>query len=272
MKKRLPLGLVVEGSSSNFALLRLPTVPDELGPVKSATVRVARRLSNFLKAGYAVSQYEDLQAARLILLRVPDSAVKRVVDEIQRSELPFKDLSFLLCATWLTSDVLQPLAERGASVATAVSVPSSREKWFVLEGQLPAMRQVRHFIERNEGKAFEIRPGTKQLYFAAQLLTTALPLPLFFDAQQALRASGITGNHLYALLEEMATEMFRTSVSGARMNWGGPLIECSEETVSSYLAALRGSHPQIAQTVDEQLTWARRKIPAQRFPAGRLDL
>jgi predicted short-subunit dehydrogenase-like oxidoreductase (DUF2520 family) len=269
MKKRLPLGLVVEGSSTNSALLRLPTLSEELGPVKSATVRVARRLSNFLKAGYAVAQYEDLQAARLILLRVPDSAVVRVVGEICRSELLFKNLSFLLCASWLPSDVLQPLADRGATVATAVSVPSSREKWFVVEGQLPAVRQVRRFIERSEGRAFEIRPGTKQLYFAAQLLTTALPVPFFLDAQQALRASGITGNHLYALLDELAREMFRSFVSGSRMNWGGPLTECSEETVTSYLSALRMNHPHIAQTVEEQLSWARRKMPVQRHLSGR---
>ena len=260
MKQRLPLGLVVEGSSTNSALLRLSSITEELGPVKSATVRVARRLSNFLKAGYAVAQYEDLQAARLILLRLPDSAVARVVNEICESGLQFKDLSFVLCESWLSNDALRPLADRGATVATAVSVPTSRQKWFVVEGQLSAVRQVRRFVERNEGRTFEIRPGTKPLYFAAQLLVTALPLPLFFDAQQALRSSGITGNHLYSLLDEMSREMFRSFANGARTTWGGPLTECSEETANQYLSALRESQPQIGESVEEQLAWARKKI------------
>lgn len=260
MRKRLPLGLVVEGSSTNSALLRLSSVTEELGPVKSATVRVARRLSNFLRAGYAVPQYEDLQEARLILLRLPDSAVLRVVNEICESGLLFKDLSFVLCESWLSSDVLRPLADHGATVATAVSVPSARQKWFAVEGQLSAVRQVRHFVERNEGRTFEIRPGTKPLYFTAQLLITALPVPLFFDAQQALRASGITGNHMYALLEEMSKEMFRSFANGARTTWGGPLTECSEQTANLYLSALREAQPQIAEAVEEQLTWARQKI------------
>jgi predicted short-subunit dehydrogenase-like oxidoreductase (DUF2520 family) len=260
MKQRLPLGLVVEGSSTNSALLRLPSVTEELGPVKSGTVRVARRLSNFLKAGYAIAQYEDLQAARLILLRLPDFAVPRIVNEICESGLLFKDLSFVLCESWLSSDALRPLADRGATVATSVSVPSSRQRWFVVEGQLSAVRQVRRFVERNEGSTFELRPGTKPLYFAAQLLVTALPIPLFYDAQQALRASGITGNHLYALLDEMSKEMFRLFVNGARATWGGPLTECSQETATEYLSALRESQPQIGESVEEQLIWARKKI------------
>lgn len=260
MKQRLPLGLVVEGSSTNSALLRLSSVTEELGPVKSRSVRVARRLSNFLKAGYAVAQYEDLQAARLILLRLPDSAVARVVNELCASGLQFKDLSFVLCESWLSSDVLRPLAERGGTVATAVSVPSSRQRWFVVEGQLSAVRQVRRLVERNEGRTFELRPGTKPLYFAAQLLVTALPVPLYFDAQQALRSGGITGNHLYSLLDEMSREMFRSFANGARTTWGGPLTECSEETATQYLSALRESQPQIAEGVEEQLAWARRRI------------
>ena len=267
MKKRLPLGLVVEGNSTSSAILRLPSVGAELGPVKSVAIRVARRLSNFLKAGYAVATYEELQVARLVLLRVPDSAVPRLIGDLCSAELVFKDMSFVLCESWLSSDVLHPLVERGATVATVISVPSSGDKWFVVEGQLSAVRQMRRFMERNNARSFEIRPGTKPLYFAATLLATALPVPLFFDAQQALRASGITGNQLYGLLDEMAKDMFRSFVSGARVTWGGPLTECSEETANSYLRLLHGSHPQLAEEVEDQLAWARRKFPKQRHTA-----
>jgi len=240
-------------------------VGEELGPVKSGAIRVARRSSNFLKAGYPVAKYEELQAARLILLRLPDSAVPRLVGELCQAKLIFKDLSFVLCESWLNSDALLPLADRGATVATIVSVPSSRDKWFVVEGQLTAVRQIRRFMERNEARAFEIHPGTKPLYFAAALLTTALPVPLFFNAQKALRASGINGHQLYGLLDEMAKDMFRSFVNGARITWGGPLTQCSEETANAYLSAVREKHPQIGEAVDEQLAWVRSKLPKQRY-------
>jgi hypothetical protein len=96
MRKQPLLGLVVEGNSTGSAVLRLPNITEELGPIKSAALRVARRLSNFLRAGYAVAEYQELQAARVILLRVPDAAVLRIVSELSEAELVFKELSFVL--------------------------------------------------------------------------------------------------------------------------------------------------------------------------------
>ena len=133
MKKQSQLGLVIEGNATSSTVLRISRLVKNLGPVKSATVRVARRLSNALRAGYAVEQYEDLQAANLIFLRFPDAAVARIVQEVCASELVLKDMSFVLCESWLTSDVLYPLATRGASTATVVNLPTIQRDWFVVE-------------------------------------------------------------------------------------------------------------------------------------------
>src|SRR5579884_4074992 len=97
MKHQQPLGLVVEGNATASAILKLPSVLDELGPVKAGVPRVARRLSNFLRAGYPVATYQELQEARLILLRVPDQTVSRLVSELTASGLVLKDLVFVLC-------------------------------------------------------------------------------------------------------------------------------------------------------------------------------
>jgi len=260
MKKQVQLGLVVEGNSATSAVLRLPKLNEELGPVKSAAFRVARRLSNMLRAGYAVAEYEELQAARLILLRVPDSVVPRIVQELCASELIFKDLSFVLCESWLTTSALEPLRMLGASVATLLALPSTHAHWFVVEGQVPAVRQTRRFLEENEARTVEIRPDTKELYFAAELLATALPMPLLLAAQQALRASGLSGHHLSAVLEEMVQKLFRDFLKGARVSWGGPLNEAPEETTDAFLEALRSSRPEIAKIVDEQLPTARDRM------------
>ncbi len=134
MKKSPKIGLVVEGNITHSAILRMPKLGDELGPVKSASVRVARRVSNFLKAGHAVAEYEEMQTAQLILLRAPDESVPRIVEEIFAAELILKDVSFILCESWLSLEVLAPLRLRGASVGTVLPVPSNRRDWFVVEG------------------------------------------------------------------------------------------------------------------------------------------
>ena len=253
MKKQAQLGLIVEGKAASSALLRLPTIAQELGPVKSASMRVARRFSNLLHAGYPVDDYEELQAARLILLRVPDATVSRVVEELSSSDLLFRKLAFGLCETWLPTDVLEPLRQRGSAVATLVSVPTVRHNWFAVEGQTSAVRQIRRLLDRNDMYSTEIHAESKALLFGAELLATVLPLSLFAAAQEALRCSGISGKPLSALIEEMGLKMLRDFAKGTRLLWGGPLAQCSLETANSYFENLRRSHPRLAKALDEHI-------------------
>lgn len=253
MKKQAQLGLIVEGKAASSALLRLPTIAQELGPVKSASMRVAHRLSNMLHAGYPVDDYEELQAARLILLRVPDASVSRLVDELCSSGLLFRKLAFALCETWLRTDVLEPLRQRGSAVATLVSIPTVRHNWFAVEGQTSAVRQIRRLLDRNDMYSTEILSESKALLFGAQLLATVLPLPLLAAAQEALRCSGISGKPLSALMEEMGLKMVRDFAKGTRLLWGGPLTQCSIETANSYFEDLRRNHPRLATTLDQQI-------------------
>jgi len=254
MKNQRSLGLVVEGNATSSLLLRLPGIVEHLGPVKAGALRVARRLSNFLRAGYAVSSYKDLQPARLIFLRVPDAILPRIVDELCASELTVKDTSFVLCESWLSTASLAPLQTRGALTATLVPVQTPRKIWFAVEGQLSAVRQVRRFLEDNDARTFELRPGTKPLYFAAQLLATSLPIHLYTAAQQALRSAGVKGNHLHELLEEMAFEMFRSFANGVRSPSLAARAGCTAETYEDYLEFVRVRQPQVAEVLDAELS------------------
>jgi predicted short-subunit dehydrogenase-like oxidoreductase (DUF2520 family) len=261
MNSRQPLGLVVEGNATSSLVLRLPGLAEELGPIKAGALRVARRLSNYLRAGYAVAEYEELAATRLILLRVPDAITPRIVNEICESELEMKDLSFILCESWLCTKVLAPLRERGACIATVLPVQSLRKNWFVMEGDATAVRQMKKFLRRNDSHVFELRPGTKALYFAAQLFAMAFPIELFANAQQALRTAGISGNHLYDLLEEMSFEMFRSFANGVRLSWPTARTGCSPQTSAEYLQELRLKYPQIATVLDQEMTLRTHSAP-----------
>lgn len=258
MKSQLPAALVIEGNLTGSPVLKLPGIAEELGPIKSGSLRIARRVSNFLQAGYAIATYEELQAARLVLLRLPDSAVERVVNEICAVDLIFEDLAFVLCDSWLTSDALAPLRSKGAAIASMCKIQAGlRDADFAIEGQAAATRPLRRLLDRCEARSYELRPGTKDLLFAAELLSTALPIPLFVAAQQSLRACGITGNLLATTLEGYAQQMFRAFSAGARLTWGGPLTECSPELAEAHLATVREKLPEISEIVSEQLPFAR---------------
>jgi len=260
MKKQPQLGLIVEGSVITSAVLRLPGLAAELGPIKSTGLQGARRVSNFLRAGYAVTEYQELQNSKLVLLRVPDAVLPRVIEELCASKLVFPELSFVLCESWVLTEVLKPLKARGASVASLVAAHGGKRKCFIVEGDFVTVRQIRRVLARAGAGTVELRTGAKSLYFAADLFASALPIALLLTAQQALRDSGVSGNHLWGLMDEMGREMLDSFMRGARAAWGGPLTQCSPETAQAHLKSLAADHPELAGLLDEQLTWARRRV------------
>jgi predicted short-subunit dehydrogenase-like oxidoreductase (DUF2520 family) len=260
MKKQMRVGLVVEGSATSSALLRLASLRDELGPVKAGGLQVARRVSNFLKAGYAVAEYRELEGAQLIMLRLPDSQTLRVVTELSESGLLFSEVSIVLCESWLTTDVLIPLRRKGAQIASLMNVGDLSENFFVVEGDAAAVRRVKRLLTRSPARVIELRAGTKPLYFAANLLSTAITIPIFQLAQQALRESGVLGNDL-ALLTAAWGDLFHDRVrKGARGTWGGPLAECSEAVATEHFRQLAVQHPAMAKALQDWLDLAQRQM------------
>jgi predicted short-subunit dehydrogenase-like oxidoreductase (DUF2520 family) len=256
MKTLRQAGLIVEGNSTRSVILRLPGIAEEIGPIKSATTRVARRVSNFFRAGNVVENYEDLENCDLVLLRVPDESVARIIGEISASQLGVSQIAFVLCESWLSSEVLKPLSDRGAAVATVVSVPASARNWFAIEGDFAAAKRVKRLLVEAGAHAIELRPGSKYLYFAATAFAQTLPRALFVAAQRALRMAGVNGRPLQTVIEELAQGMFRDMSQGSRAGWSGPLLDCPEPLAKEYEIRLRTAEPALAVFLSEQLRLA----------------
>lgn len=264
MKNRLSrLGLIVEGNTTQSAIFRLDRLADVLGPVKSTVPSTARRFSNTIRGGYPVADYEGLKDASLIFIRVPDSALSRVVAEMAASSLQLRDLSIVLCESWQGVDALEALRERGACAATIMQLPVDRRDWFVADGDLKAVRQARKLLEARGCRVTELSARGKHLLFASELLINALPVPLFLAGQQALRESGFSGNVLMTVLEQMLIRSIKDLMLGAKGRWGGPLLECSEDTSIGHLEAVTQLRPELGAFVNEQLTVARRVMQAK---------
>lgn len=272
MKKARSVALVVSGNVTKSAVLRLPSLRHELGPVKATTLRLARRITNFLRVGSPVANYEDLSEASLILVKIPDSDVERVIKEISSSKLDLSNKAVVLCESWLTSNDLNRLTDRGVSVATLSAIEGTKRNWFVIEGHHTAVRKCRIAIEQNETRVLELKQGTKHLYFAAEVLAGALPMPLYLAAQQALRATGLSPNHLYAVLDEIAQNMFRDFLKGARATWGGPLTECSPAIAEKHFALLKETNPELATLLLKQLSFSQQILSKQKNPTKKLDI
>jgi predicted short-subunit dehydrogenase-like oxidoreductase (DUF2520 family) len=194
------------------------------------------------------------------LLRLPDSQTPHIVAELCETSLPFSQMSFVLCESWLTTDILIPLRRRGAKIASLVTVGPLSQNCFVVEGDLAAVRRTKRLLSHGETRVIELRPGTKSLYFAANLLSTALTIPLFQLAQQALRESGVSGNDLAVLTNEWADLLQNRVRKGGRGAWGGPLAECSDDVANEHFRQLGVHNPDLASTLEDWLSLARRQM------------
>ncbi len=260
MKKQLRVGLVVEGNATASPVLRLSCLAEELGPVKSSGLQVARRVSNFLRAGYGITDYQDLECAALILLRLPDAEVPRIVGELCETGLPFREMTFVLCETWLPADVLIPLKRCGAKIASLLNVGPLAHNYFVVEGDRAAARKTKRLLERGGVRAIELRAGTKPLYFAANLLSTAIPIPVLQLAQRALRDTGLERNDLTILMSEWSELLEQRVQKGGRGTWGGPLAECSADVANEHFRQLTVQDPNLAATLQQWLELAQRQM------------
>jgi uncharacterized protein DUF2520 len=258
---RRQLGLIVEGNSTKSVVLRYPGLADGIGPIKALSPAVARRVSNFFRSGESVDSYEGLRECESVLIRVPDSSIPRIISEICGSRLDLTGMSFVLCESWLSSDSLADLKSRGATVATVVPVLGDNGKWFALEGQFVAVKRARRLLNGLNARTVELKPGTKHLYFAASAFAETLPRALFTAAQKALRMSGVTGKHLYELVEEMAQGMFRDLDRGTRGGWSGASVGCPEQIASGYIDELKKTSPELAVLLCEQLRLSEPFVP-----------
>ena len=97
MKADRGAGLVMAGGVNHSFVSRMPVLLRDLGPVKGASLRVARRIVNTMRAGFAVADYAALEPCGLIWLAVPDAMLDKVAKDLA-AQTPLGD----------------PLAEGGA--------------------------------------------------------------------------------------------------------------------------------------------------------------
>src|SRR5271170_1679957 len=123
MKKAQSVGLISTGSLTDSPLTRFWWLSERLGPVKSASYRVASRIANMLQAGHPVKDYAQFKSCDLILVCVPEETVSQTVHEMASAGISWRGKAVVLCSTWLDSGELHELGARGASVGSISVIP-----------------------------------------------------------------------------------------------------------------------------------------------------
>jgi predicted short-subunit dehydrogenase-like oxidoreductase (DUF2520 family) len=252
MKKVQSVGLIGTGSLTDSPLTRFWWLSERLGPVKSATYRVASRIANMLQAGHPVKDYAEFESCVLILVCVPEETVPQVVSEMTSSGISWEGKAVVLCSMWLDSGELGELSARGAAVGSIAPIPGFDDERYLVEGDPLAIRQAKSLVEYRERRVVAIERPLKPFFLAALTCTGTLLFALLHVASESLHHAGIPPGLSAALLERQITRTLRSLLKGGRRAYAEP------RELPRQLRALSAASPELAHYFEQNCRLATR--------------
>src|SRR5579884_691935 len=163
MKRRPPTALLAAGNVTASSVLRSASVRESLGPVKAASLRVASRVVNLLRAGHAVEDFEEINECKVILAVAPRERTGALLEELRGSGMKLKNKYIVICGDGALPD---PAGMRVARVREAAGFEG---RWYVMDGNREAAADLRRIL--GPGVRLTILEGdATPLWDAAQAL------------------------------------------------------------------------------------------------------
>ena len=206
----------------------------------------------------------------LVWITVPDDAIERVAARLGESQ-EWQGRTVFHSSGALTSDVLSPLREKGAQVASVhpgmtfvhKSVPNLTGVPFGAEGDPGAIRLAKKIVNSLGGRVFTIRKQDKVLYHAFGTFASPLFIALLAALEKTGRAAGIRQSQLRV----MAGALLRQTLSnylehGAAAAFSGPLVRGDVATIRGHLEALKTT-PDVCQAYIALARVAAKELPVK---------
>jgi len=167
------------------------------GGISCRTLRSARKATSFIGGGEATtSNARAVAGAALVIISTPDGAIAPLARRLARTRIDWKGRTVAHTSGALSSAALEPLAGRGARVASwhpLVSVADPRvalqdfdDVPFAIEGDARAVRELRRLVDKLGGRPITIPRQAKALYhLIACFLSNDLVALLAFGLESA---------------------------------------------------------------------------------------
>ena len=181
----------------------------------------------------------------MIWFCVPDSKITEAAREYSGREWNGKIVFH--SSGVLTSDALQSLRVRGASVASVHplmtfvrgSVPDLSGVTFAMEGNPRAVRVARRVVRDLGGEMLLLRKPDKTAYHAFATMICPLLVALLASAEEAAVLAGISREQARRrMLPIIAHTLRNYSQLGPKKAFTGPLVRGDAETISLHLQTL----------------------------------
>ncbi len=260
------------------ALTRRGWTPELIVDTDARAARDARRAIGAGRAAASVPAASRL--GDVVLVAVPDAEIARAAAGLAASGVGWTGRTVLHTSGLQPARLLEPLARRGALVASLHPVQSFARKdapasvfagitWGV-EGDPAALPACVRIVRALRGRVLLLTERDKPLYHAACSLASNALVALEATAAGTLRAIGIGGPEAEAMLFPLVQGTLQNVKNfGLEKALTGPILRGDVETVRGHLEALRGG----PEAREVYLVLGRRALglAAKRgLPAGRV--
>jgi predicted short-subunit dehydrogenase-like oxidoreductase (DUF2520 family) len=239
-----------------------------IGPVVTRSLRTARAARRHIGSGKPQAGLsEAVVAADLIVIATPDRAIAQTAEALAQfgesgragaKQAP-RDKAKTAGGTWrgktvlhtsgaLSSDVLMPLALRGAAIGSlhplqtfsGRAMPSLSGSTCVMEGSTGALRMARRICRELGGIPVVLPQSRKAAYHAGAALAAGHVLAVIEAAVRMLIAAGFSRQRAVRALVPLTRQTLANYERvGPRAAWTGPLSRGDFTVIERHLKALR---------------------------------
>jgi predicted short-subunit dehydrogenase-like oxidoreductase (DUF2520 family) len=214
MEKRLN---IIGCGKVGMTLARLWTARQvlTLGQVLNRTLESGRQALAFIGAGGAVHRLDQMQAADIWLLAVPDDALADCCKDLAAAGLTGPDTIVFHCSGALSSQLLEPVARSGAACASIHPIrsfadPAQTAATFAgtfcgVEGDQRALTALETAFSAIGARFVTIDARFKTVYHAAAVFASNYLVTLLDVAMQAYVKAGVAPELALQLMQPLVT-------------------------------------------------------------------
>lgn len=232
---RFRYGVLGAGAVSKSLVGRIPTNTRNLGPVVAASFRVASRIRNTLRAGYAARSANELDAAAVVLVHSRPDQTDLLLDMLERAEIEWSRKAVIFCDCDDAPEVRTRLRARGASTAVAkhFGIPGR----ILVAGNGAALTAALRIAHELKLKPVAILPAATDTFDAAVTLATAAITPLIDRVAGLLRDTGIRDAEASRIASALFAQTASDYAHSGKQSWAWYTRQPEAGRIESQIAA-----------------------------------
>lgn len=225
-----------------------------IGQILNSSYASSRAATEFIGQGQALGAISEMQPANLYLLACPDKALESCCLQLNHANLIKAGDIVFHCSGAISSEILEPLTERGALIASIHPIKSFAEPkqailsfqptYCGMEGDLNALAVLKPLFEKIGGLVFSINAEQKTLYHAASVFASNYLVALQSISIRTFLQAGVDANLalkiLQPIVQDTVTNIFKLGPVDALT---GPIARGDALVVAKQLAALQAALP-----------------------------